>query len=127
MILCSLATPNLTNLTGFGNGFYNFKLLTAGGPPINVSFPELKYIQGEGLWLEGNISKYFPPCSISKHFKYRNCKLTNIASSISIPKITNMTVWFSVDAYDELDINLPFQEAQDIILTGNITGYVTND
>jgi hypothetical protein len=37
-----------------------------------------------------------------------------------------MTVWFSVDAYDKLDINLPFQEADDIILKGNITGYVTN-
>lgn len=57
LMTCSLATPNLTNLTGIGTGFYSIKLVTAGGPPINLSFPELKYIQGAGLWLEGNISK----------------------------------------------------------------------
>lgn len=53
----SLATPNLTNITGIGTGFYGIKLVSAGGPPMNISFPELRYIQGEGLWLEGNISK----------------------------------------------------------------------
>lgn len=44
--------------------------------------------------------------------------------SISIPGISNMTAWFSVNAYDQLDIDLPFQEAQDILLSGNISRYI---
>ncbi|CRG83803.1 hypothetical protein PISL3812_01159 [Talaromyces islandicus] len=89
----SFDTPNLTNLTGFGTAFYNIKLVTSGEAPINISFPELKYIQGEDLQ----------------------------SISVSIPDISNMTAWFSVNAYNQLDINLPFQEAQDILLTGNIS------
>jgi hypothetical protein len=57
LTIYSFATPNLTNITGIGTGFYGIKLITAGGPPINVSFPELTYLQGQGLWLEGNIAK----------------------------------------------------------------------
>lgn len=35
-----------------------------------------------------------------------------------------MSAVFTVNAYDRLDINLPFQEAAYITLIGNITTYV---
>ncbi|OGM46540.1 hypothetical protein ABOM_004593 [Aspergillus bombycis] len=93
----SLGTPKLTNITGVGPGFYGIQVLTAGGPPIDLSFPELKYIRYASLFLEGNIA------------------------SISIPSIRNLTVWLTVNAYDGLDINLPFEEADTITLSGNIS------
>ncbi|EED15843.1 conserved hypothetical protein [Talaromyces stipitatus ATCC 10500] len=93
----SFDTPNLTNITGLGALYYSIKLLTSGGSAINISFPELKYIPGGAVDFEGNIG------------------------SLSIPDISNMSALFTVDAYDRLDINLPFQEAAYITLTGNIT------
>ncbi|KAE8420322.1 hypothetical protein BDV36DRAFT_293459 [Aspergillus pseudocaelatus] len=93
-----LDTPMLNNITGIGPGYYGIKLLTVGGPPINVSFPELKHIQGAAdMSLEGNIA------------------------SLSMANTRNLSVWLNVNAYDRLDINLPFEEAGTIILRGNIS------
>lgn len=51
--------PNLTNITGFGTVYYSLKLLTSGGPAINISLPELKYIpEGGSLDFEGTIGRY---------------------------------------------------------------------
>ncbi|KAB8264654.1 hypothetical protein BDV32DRAFT_145331 [Aspergillus pseudonomiae] len=93
----SLDTPKLANITGAGLDYYGIQVLTAGGPAIDLSFPELKYIRSGSLSLEGNIA------------------------SISMPNINKLTVWLTVKAYDGLDIDLPFQEADTIVLSGNIS------
>ncbi|KAE8137732.1 hypothetical protein BDV38DRAFT_282666 [Aspergillus pseudotamarii] len=94
----SLDTPMLNNITGAGPGYYGIKLLTVGGPPINVSFPELKHIKEDAdMSLEGNIA------------------------SLSMPGTRNLNVLLNVNAYDRLDINLPFEEAGTIVLRGNIS------
>ncbi|KAE8311858.1 hypothetical protein BDV41DRAFT_565420 [Aspergillus transmontanensis] len=93
----SLDTPKLTNITGYGYGSYSIRLLSAEGPKIDLSFPELKYIHDESLWLEGSIG------------------------SLSMPSLTNLSVWLYVKTYDQLDINLPFEEAGTMTLGGNIS------
>lgn len=67
--------------------------------------------------LEGKFLALFSPLYTEPYTYKTYC-------SISIPDIRNMSVWFTVNAYDQLDIDLPFQEAQTISLSGNITGYV---
>ncbi|KAB8220096.1 hypothetical protein BDV33DRAFT_191480 [Aspergillus novoparasiticus] len=93
----SLDTPKLTNISGFGPGSYSIQLRSAEGPKIDLSFPELKYIQDGSLWLEGSIG------------------------SLSMPRLTNLSVWLYIKTYDRLDINLPFEEAGTMTLGGNIS------
>ncbi|EIT81586.1 hypothetical protein AO1008_00578 [Aspergillus oryzae 100-8] len=93
----SLDTPKLTNISGFGSGSYSILLRSEEGPEIDLSFPELKYIQDDSLWLEGSIG------------------------SLSMPSLTNLTAWLYVKTYHRLDINLPFEEAGTMTLAGNIS------
>ena len=41
-----------------------------------------------------------------------------------MPNINKLTVWLTVKSYDGLDIDLPFQEADTIVLSGNISRFV---
>ncbi|KAL3472588.1 hypothetical protein BJX99DRAFT_262149 [Aspergillus californicus] len=95
--LSNLAIPKLREVRESRYGFTNLKVMTGGGPPIDVAFPQLEYVGGS-ISLEGDFN------------------------SLSLPKLnTSMDTWFVVRARDPLDINLPFEEASFIHLAGNIS------
>ncbi|RAL14531.1 uncharacterized protein BO97DRAFT_272057 [Aspergillus homomorphus CBS 101889] len=93
--LSGLALPNLTTIEGYGE-FVGFRLATADGPAINLTFPRLSDVNGS-MSLEGPIG------------------------SISMPEVRNVTTYFEVDAHDPLVIDLPLQEASEIYLHGAIS------
>ncbi|KAL2831512.1 hypothetical protein BDW59DRAFT_140251 [Aspergillus cavernicola] len=87
----SLSSLEVSNLRNVSE----FSLVSGGGPALNLDFPRLTVVSGAQL--DGDIA------------------------SLSMPGVKNMTGILNVRTYVPLDINLPFQEAEGIILYGNIS------
>ncbi|KAL4922056.1 hypothetical protein BDW62DRAFT_172899 [Aspergillus aurantiobrunneus] len=96
--ISSLDVPSLTTITGDGPDVYDFQFSTGGGPSINLTFPDLSEAHGE-------------------------IKLTGDIASLDMPNLRAMrdtSLWLDTSA-DPITVDLPFDEAYDILLYGNIS------
>ncbi|OJD14225.1 hypothetical protein AJ78_05411 [Emergomyces pasteurianus Ep9510] len=96
--ISSLEVPRFTTITGNRDDYYyGLEFSTGGGPATNVTFPRLSSLKGP-LHLSGDIS------------------------SLSMPNLRNMSLSsFLLSTSSPLAVNLPFDDAGDLLLRGDIS------
>ncbi|PKY00519.1 hypothetical protein P168DRAFT_322131 [Aspergillus campestris IBT 28561] len=91
-----VAMPQLSNISFGDSPWSSFELDACGGPPFEVSLPQLAHVSMD-MDISGGIQ------------------------SLSIPSLKNMTSPFRLNTTEQLDLTLPFVEADAVKLYGNLT------